>query len=98
MQDAYLDMVTELDAEFVATLTRLNHKSRIYGEMILSLARYESPSSLAESLNVSQSFIPKYLKYLIGIGIARKTHRGKYELSDPVFRDWVLNKFEPLYD
>lgn len=97
VEDAYLDMLSELDVEFAYSLEKLNLKSKTYGDMIVSLSKFESPAKIAENINVPQGFLPKYMNHLINIGIVRKIKRGKYKLTDPVFRDWVLKKFEFFY-
>jgi len=97
VEEAYLDMLSELNMEFASSLDKLNSKSKTYGDMIISLSKYESPVKIAENIRVPQGFLPKYLNYLIEIGIVRKLERGKYRLTDPVFRDWVLKKFELFY-
>lgn len=93
VKDAYLDMLSELDAEFAGILERLSYKSGIYGDIVLALPKHEIPSAIAKEIGISQGFLPKYLDYLINIGIVRKVGRGKYSLTDPVFRDWLSRKF-----
>ena len=89
LDEAYREMISSLESEFKETLNRLNSKSGVYGDIVLSLPYYSSLSEIARELNISQSSLPKYLNYLINIGIVKKGGRGKYMLSDPVFNNWA---------
>lgn len=97
LNNAYIDMLGELEAEFSATLGRLNQKSNKYGDIILSLSKYSSPSQIASNIKIPLGFLPKYLNYLINIGIVRRIGRGEYILTDPVFKAWVARRFESFH-
>ena len=95
LHDAYNKMLDNLEMEFKETLNRFNQKSGVYGDIILSLPHHERISKIAKEINTPQSALPKYMRYLIKVGIVKKKERGVYKLADPVFNDWVERLEEP---
>ncbi len=95
LHDAYDEMLDNLEMEFKETLNRFNQRSGVYGDIILSLPHHERISRIAEEINMPQSALPNYMKYLMRVGIVKKKERGVYRLTDPVFNDWVERLEEP---
>jgi len=91
IKDCYEEMILDLDSEFRQLFGRLNEKSARYGEIILSLARNSRPSGIAKDIGMSQSSMPKYLGYLMSVGIVEK--REGYHLTDPLFKSWIERNF-----
>jgi len=93
VRECYDEMLSDLDSEFRELLGRLSEKSRRYGEIIISLAENSRPSGIARAIGMSQSSLPKYLSYLMSIGIVEK--KEGYSLADPVFGSWIRKNFLP---
>ena len=91
VKECYKEMLWDLDSEFRQLLARLNEKSAKYGELIIAVTRNSRPSAIARSMGINQTSLPKYLNYLINIGILEK--RDGYHLTDPVFESWVKRNF-----
>ena len=90
---AYEEMIWDLDIEFANTLKMLNNMSEIYGDLLLATAQYNTRSKIAQEVNVDPPYLSRYLSYLIRIGFIRRVERGKYILTDPIFRDWITTRF-----
>jgi hypothetical protein len=93
IDEAYNEMIWELDIEFLSTLRMLNNMSGIYGDILLAMARNNTLSKIAEEIGVDAAYLTRYFNYLIRIGIIRRVERGKYNLTDPVFKDWINSRF-----
>lgn len=93
IDEAYNEMIWELDIEFLSTLRMLNNMSGIYGDILLAMARNNTLSKIAEEIGVDAAYLTRYFNYLIRIGLIRRVERGKYNLTDPVFKDWINSRF-----
>jgi len=91
IEECYEEMLCDLDPEFRALFGRLNEKSARYGEIIISLAGSSRPSAIARNIGMSQSSLPKYLGYLMNVGIVEK--KDGYHLTDSVFESWIERNF-----
>jgi len=58
---------------------------------IIAVTRNNKPSAIARGMSINQTSLPKYLNYLINIGILEK--KDGYHLTDPVFESWVKRNF-----
>jgi len=93
LSEAYDDMLSELDAEFKGIMDRLNEKSGVYGEVVIALSKNERAYIIASEANIPTSSLSKYLNYLINLGIIKKIGRGRYRLTDVVFKEWINRWF-----
>jgi AAA+ ATPase superfamily predicted ATPase len=91
IEECYEEMLCDLDPEFRELFGRLNEKSARYGEIIISLAGSSRPSAIAKNIGMSQSSLPKYLGYLMNVGIVEK--KEGYHLTDSVFESWIERNF-----
>ncbi len=92
--EAYDDMIWELDMEFSNTMKMLNCMSEVYGDIILATAQENSRFKIAREVGVDPPYLSRYLNYLIRIGLIRKEKRGRYFLTDPIFKDWIISRFD----
>lgn len=94
IRNAYYDMLISLDAHFNSLFIKLNENASAYGDIVISIAKYAKPSKIAIDAGLKATSIHYYLPYLINLGIIEKTSKGNYEHVDPVFKEWILNKFQ----
>lgn len=90
---AYEEIFVTLDPVFNLLFTKLTENSSVYSDIVVSVAKYDRPSRIAKDAGIPINSLYYYLPYLINLGIIEKVEKGKYELSDPLFRQWVINKF-----
>jgi hypothetical protein len=93
IERAYEDMLLELDSEFRETLSKLNQRSGIYGAILTGLSRYNSLSDAGRFIGYDLSKAMRQITYLQKVGLIEKTNRGKYEIADPIFKDWLERSF-----
>jgi len=98
LEEGYDEMLDTLEMEFKETLNRMNQKSAIYGDIILSIPYHERISKIAREINTPPSALSKYMNYLIKVGIVKKVERGRYRLTDPVFNDWLERLENPTIE
>lgn len=91
--NAYYEMLVGLDDHFNALFTKLNENADAYGDIVISTAKYTKPSKIAADAGMKANSIHYYLPYLMNLGIIKKTSKGNYEHVDPVFKEWIINKF-----
>ncbi len=91
---AYEEMFITLDAVFNMLFSRLTDNSKVYSDIVVSIAQYERPVQIATDSGVPMSSLYYYLPYLINTGIIQKIEKGKYSLVDPLFKIWIINKFK----
>jgi AAA+ ATPase superfamily predicted ATPase len=91
---AYEDMIWELEIEYSNTMRMLNNLSDIYGDILIAAVQESSRSKIAREMGVDPPYLSRYLSYLIRIGIIRKEKRGEYFITDPVFKDWIISRFD----
>ena len=93
IEQAYEDMLIELDIEFRETLSKLNQRYGIYGTILTGLCRYTSFSDVGRSIGYDLSKSMRQIAYLQKVGLIEKTRRGRYEISDPILQDWLKRSF-----
>lgn len=93
IENAYDEMFVTLDAVFNLLFTKLTENSKVYPDIVISIAQYERAGQIANDTGVPVSSLYYYLPYLINLGIIEKVDKGKYKLVDPLFKQWIVNKF-----
>ncbi len=93
IDNAYEEIFITLDPVFNLLFTKLSEKSQIYSDILISIAQYEQAAMIANDIGIPKSSLHYYLPYLLNLGIIKKPGKGKYELIDPLFKQWMINKF-----
>ena len=93
LEQAYEEMLIELDSEFREMLSKLNQRSGVYGAILSGLSKYDSLSDVGRFIGYDLSKAMRQITYLQKVGLIEKTRRGRYEISDPIFKDWLNNNF-----
>ncbi|OYT59030.1 hypothetical protein B6U81_06790 [Thermoplasmatales archaeon ex4484_30] len=93
IEQAYEEMLLELDSEFRETLSKLNQRSGTYGVILTGLSRYNSLSKAGRFVGYDLGGMMRQIAYLQKIGLIEKTGYGKYKVADPVFKDWLKRNF-----
>lgn len=93
IENAYEEMFVTLDAVFNLLFTKLTENSKVYPDIVISMAQYERAGQIANDTGIPVSSLYYYLPYLINLGIIEKADKGKYKLVDPLFKHWIVNKF-----
>lgn len=94
VKNAYSSMFVTLDPVFNSLLTKLSENSSAYSDIVISTAKYKKRSKIAADAGIKANSIQYYLPYLMNLGIIEKTSKGNYEHVDPVFKQWILNRFD----
>ena len=92
--NAYEEIFVTLDPTFNLVFAKLSENSKTYSDILISTARYERPSRIAKDAGLPATSLPYYMAYLINLGIVRKEKPGSYGLIDPIFREWIVKKFQ----
>jgi len=96
VKDCLVEFIDEEgDLIFSEEFERISSKER----MVLSiLARADSQnlSSIAKATRESMNAVSRYLNYLIKRGMVRKKERGLYQIVDPLFKRWIMQKREGI--
>ncbi len=71
---------------------RLGPKERKIVSLVAS-QDLSSPSQIARAMGQQPNKIAMYLEYLEEKGVIERPERGRYELSDPVFKTWLARKY-----
>ncbi len=93
IEQAYEDMLIELDSEFREMLSKLNQRSGIYGAILTGLSRYDSLSNTGRFIGYDLGKAMRQITYLQKVGLIEKTARGRYEITDPILMDWLKRNF-----
>ena len=93
IEQAYEEMLLELDSEFRETLSKLNQRAGTYGVILTGLSRYNSLSKAGRFVGYDLGGMMRQIAYLQKIGLIEKTGYGKYKVADPVFKDWLKRNF-----
>lgn len=93
IENAYEEMFVTLDAVFNLLFTKLTENSKVYSDIVVSIAQYEKAGQIANDTGVPVSSLYYYLPYLINLGVIEKVKKGKYKLVDSLFKQWIVNKF-----
>jgi len=67
-------------------------------KMIISRMAYDDFTTAAEiqkSIGESSNVVSRYMDYFLLKGVLEKEKRGRYRFIDPVFKEWLKNKFIP---
>jgi len=80
---------------FSEEFERIGSKERL---VLSILARSDSQnlSSIAKTARESMNAVSRYLNYLIKRGMVRKKERGLYQIVDPMFKRWIMQKREGI--
>lgn len=91
VKDAYSEMVQQLDGEFSNYFRSFTDFEK---EVLIALAHGKTnPSSMAHEIGKPISSLPQILHRLISHGIVEKYVEGRYRISDPVFSDWLSQRY-----
>jgi hypothetical protein len=91
VKEAYEDMVLSLDGEFENYFSNFSPLER---ELLVALASGKiQPSEVAREVRKPIYNVSKTLTRLINYGIVEKPLKGQYRISDPVFVDWLNQRF-----
>lgn len=91
---AYEEIFVTLDPTFSLVFARLGENSKIYSDIIVSTARFSKPSLIARDVGIPPSSLYYYMPYLINLGLIKKIKPAQYCLTDPIFKDWIIRKFQ----
>ena len=86
-------MLIELDSEFRETLSKLNQRSGVYGAILTGLSVYNSLSEISKFIGYDLSRATRQITYLQKLGLIEKIGYGKYEITDPILKDWLKRIF-----
>lgn len=91
VKNAYEEMIQQLDGEFS---TYFKNFADFEKEVLIALAHGKTnPSSIARETRKPISSLPQILNRLMNHGIAEKYVEGRYRISDPVFSDWLAQRY-----
>jgi len=91
---AYEEIFVTLDPTFSLVFARLGENSKIYSDIVISTARFAKPSLIARDAGIPPGSLYYYIPYLINLGLIKKIEPGQYCLTDPIFKDWIIRKFQ----
>ena len=74
-------------------LSKLNQRSGIYGAILTGLSRFDSLSETGRFIGYDLGKAMRQITYLQKVGLIEKTGRGRYEIADPIFKDWLKRNF-----
>ncbi|WP_162137696.1 AAA family ATPase [Methanomassiliicoccus luminyensis] len=90
----YEDMLIGLDGEFETYFSSFSPLER---EILIALSLgMEKPSEIAREVRKPIVNISKTLKLLLNCGVLERPRTGYYRMSDPVFFDWVHQRFKTI--
>jgi len=91
VKNAYEEMIQQLDGEFS---TYFKNFADFEKEVLIALAHGKTnPSAIARETRKPISSLPQILNRLMNHGIAEKYVEGRYRISDPVFSDWLAQRY-----
>ncbi|MBI2183429.1 MAG: ATP-binding protein [Thaumarchaeota archaeon] len=91
---AYGDMILSLDGEFENYFAIFSPLER---EILVALATGRiQPSGIAREVRKPIFNISKTLATLMNYMIIERPMKGQYRITDPVFADWLNNRFKPI--
>jgi AAA+ ATPase superfamily predicted ATPase len=89
IERSYERLLADLDSEFRETISKLNERSEIYAQMLSGLSRSDSLSDLSMFIRRPMYGFMRQVNYLQQVGLIEKVGRGRYEIADPIFKDWL---------
>jgi AAA+ ATPase superfamily predicted ATPase len=90
---AFAEMLQqEGDVIFAQEFYSLNDKERVILKT-MAMGDVDKPSAIAHQLNETPNVIGKYLEHLVYKGVIHKQTKGKYDVTDPVFKSWLRARF-----
>jgi hypothetical protein len=91
VKNAYDEMIQLLDGEFSTYFKSFTDFEK---EAVIALAHGKTnPSSMAQETRKPISSLPQILHRLMSHGIVEKYLEGRYRISDPVFSDWLSQRY-----
>lgn len=91
VKNAYDEMIQLLDGEFSTYFKSFTDFEK---EVLIALAHGKTnPSSMAQEIRKPISSLPQILHRLMSHGIVEKYVEGRYRISDPVFSDWLSQRY-----
>lgn len=91
VKNAYDEMIQLLDGEFSTYFKSFTDFEK---EVLIALAHGKTnPSSMAQETRKPISSLPQILHRLMSHGIVEKYLEGRYRISDPVFSDWLSQRY-----
>ncbi len=84
----------EGDILFFEQIKSLSDKEKM---IISRMAHYDFTTTveIRESIGESSNVISRYMDYFLIKGVLEKEKKGRYRFTDPVFKEWLKNKFIP---
>jgi hypothetical protein len=84
-------MIQLLDGEFSTYFKSFTDFEK---EVLIALSHGKTnPSSMAQEIRKPISSLPQILHRLMSHGIVEKYVEGRYRISDPVFSDWLSQRY-----
>jgi predicted transcriptional regulator len=84
-------MIQQLDGEFSTYFKSFTDFEK---EILIALAHGKTnPSSIAREIRKPISSLPQILNRLMKHGVIEKYVKGRYKISDPVFSDWLAQRY-----
>jgi AAA+ ATPase superfamily predicted ATPase len=91
VKNAYDEMIQQLDGEFNNYFKSFTDFEK---EVLIALAHGKTnPSSVAREIRKPISSLPQILNRLMNHGVVEKYVKGRYRISDPVFFDWLAQRY-----
>lgn len=91
VENAYDEMIQQLDSEFSTYFKSFTDFEK---EVLIALAHGKTnPSSVAREIRKPISSLPQILNRLMNHGVVEKYVEGRYRISDPVFSDWLAQRY-----
>lgn len=94
VQQAYSELLLQLDPDFNA---HFDTYSDLEKEILIALAGgLDTPATIAREIRKPLSSLPKTITRLINQNIIERPREGKYRITDPIFADWLNQRYAKL--
>ncbi len=90
---AYEQVLLKMDSEFRNLLSSLGQRSPTYTPILIGFSRHNTIAEASRAVGYDLKKSTRQLAYLQNIGLLEKAGRGDYEITDPVFKDWLQRNF-----
>lgn len=91
VQKAYSEMILQLDPDFN---NHFGTFSDLEKEILIALAvGVASPAAIATEIRKSMFSLPKTLTRLMNQDVVERYREGRYRLTDPIFADWLSQRY-----
>lgn len=91
---SYKSMLGSLDPDFSTSLASYSDLEK---DILIALSmNFEGPAEIAREIRKKRTDIFKTLDRLVAQDIVEKPRSGKYRIADPIFSDWIQDRYSPL--